>query len=363
MGPPLGQWHAAVSRIPQESVLPLGFGSPSNEANVAAFLGDKLLGSAVALAQYESTSAARERGVGQLSELQGTATANRMLAAYLPTILPEHTNPSILGLAEAQEHTAGTMVEAAVAAVHQQLDESESGVAIAGLATFLVERAKEAVTFNFKGALLERGGTVRIKERGEMVRSESRAGGGAPPCYVAVAKLGTRECEAEAGSIRDSEHEAARLVLTQSGVELVGLPLKKRASLLPSTSPTVRKPRGATHGWVPVRLAAENAAANLANGETITQWWLRSAQKPSKAFHRAAMAPHCFGRVEHMDAYQRVLRPGKGCSALVVLCMRDADGAPLVESFASTAPSHNQALTRAALEANAAIISKLVDET
>ena len=133
MGPSLAQWHAAVHKIPKESVLPLGFGSPSNEANVAAFLGDKLLGSAIALAQYENASAARERGVGQLSELQGTATANRMLAACLPTILPDHTDPSILELAEAQEHTAGTMVEAAVAAVHQQLDDAESRAAIAAV--------------------------------------------------------------------------------------------------------------------------------------------------------------------------------------------------------------------------------------
>ena len=250
------------------------------------------------------------------------------------------------------------------------------------LAAFLVARAKEAVTFNFKGALLERGGAVRIKERGEVVRSESkaggeRAGGGAPPCYVAVATLGTRECEAEAGSIRDSEREAARLVLTQSGVDVVGVPKKER-TMLPSTSPAVRRPnqrggpprgpprwppRGASQGWVPVRLKEENAAANLANGETITQWWLRSAQKPKKAFHRAAMAPHCFGRVvEHVDAYQRVHPkggPDNGCSALVVLCLRDPVGTPLVVSFASTAATQNQALTRAALEANAAI-SKLI---
>ena len=234
-------------------------------------------------------------------------------------------------------------------------------------------RAKEAVTFNFKGTLLERGGTVRIKERGETARAESRAGGGAPPCYVAVATLGTRECEAEAGSIRDSEREAARLVLTQSGVELVGLPKKER-TMLPSTPPAVRRPnqrsgpprgppRGAAQGWMPVRLKEENAAANLANGETIAQWWMRSAQKPKKAFHRAAMAPHCFGRVvEHVDAYQRVHPkggPDNGCSALVVLCLRDPVGAPLVVSFASTAATQNQALTRAALEANAAI-SKLI---
>ena len=55
----LARWHAAVSRIPEEAVLPLGFGSKSAEANVAAFLGDKLLGSAIALAQYESNSAAQ----------------------------------------------------------------------------------------------------------------------------------------------------------------------------------------------------------------------------------------------------------------------------------------------------------------
>lgn len=222
------------------------------------------------------------------------------------------------------------------------------------------------MTFNFKGALLERGGTVRIKERDHAPRSESsgrpgRPQRGAPQCYVTVAKLGAEECEAAAGSIRDSEHEAARRVLAKVGVELVGQPLKKR-TLLPSASAAVRRPRGvrgAAQGWVPVRLREENAAANLANGETIAQWWLRSAQKPKKAFHRAAMAPHCFGRVEHVDAFQRVLRPGAGCSALVVLCMRDADGAPHVESFASTASTHNQALTRAALEANAAIAQGL----
>ena len=238
-------------------------------------------------------------------------------------------------------------------------------------------RAKEAVTFNFKGALLERGGAVRVKEK-DGARDGS-AGGGAPPSYVAVATLGSRECEAEASSIRDSEREAARRVLSQSGVShLVGVPKKERTMLqrtvLPSTSAAARRPnqrggpprgppRGPGQGWAPVRLKEENAAANLANGETVAQWWLRSAQKPKKAFHRAAMAPHCFSRVvEHVGAFQRThpkAGPDSACSALVVLSLRDPVGTPLVVSFASTAATQNQALTRAALEANAAI-SKLI---
>ena len=142
----------------------------------------------------------------------------------------------------------------------------------------------------------------------------------------------------------------------------------------PSTSPAARRPnqrgspprgppRGSGQGWAPVRLKEENAAANLANGETVAQWWLRSAQKPKKAFHRAAMAPRCFGRVvEHVGAFQRThpkAGPDSRCSALVVLSLRDPVGTPLVVSFASTAATQNQALTRAALEANAAI-SKLI---
>ena len=152
-------------------------------------------------------------------------------------------------------------------------------------------RAKEAVTFNFKGALLERGGTVRIKERGETARAESRAGGGAPPCYVAVATLGTRECEAEAGSIRDSEREAARLVLTQSGVELVGLPKKER-TMLPSTPPAVRRPnqrsgpprgppRGAAQGWARLHERAlvrvVRAVARVGRLARVRQGGLRAA--------------------------------------------------------------------------------------
>jgi len=242
----------------------------------------------------------------------------------------------------------------------------------AQLAAYLVARAKEAVTFNFKGALLERGGEVRVKEKD---------GGreGAPPSYVAVATLGSLVCEAEASSMRDSEREAARRVLSQSGVShLVGVPKKERTMLQrtvpPSASPATRRPnqrggpprgppRGSGQGWAPVRLKEENAAANLANGETVAQWWLRSAQKPKKAFHRAAMAPRCFGRVvEHVGAFQRThpkAGPDSRCSALVVLSLRDPVGTPLVVSFASTAATQNQALTRAALEANAAI-SKLI---
>ena len=346
----LARWHAAVSRIPEEAVLPLGFGSKSAEANVAAFLGDKLLGSAIALAQYESNSAAQARGVGSLSELQGTATANRMLCEHLATILPDHADASILEMAAIQEHNAGTMVEAAVAAVHQQ-QEGEGAAAIAELASFLVERAREAVTFNYKGALLERGGQVR---------HSSREGADGGERFVAVAVLGEAEAEAEGGSIRESEREAARKVLAKSGVGLIGTPAKKRTLLeAPPASAAAGRRRYRGKGWVPVKLGEESAAANLANGESLLEWWRRSAQKPKKAFHRASMAARCFERVERVDAFRR--EAGEGSAALLVLCMRDARGAPVVQSFACTRPTRNQAFTVAALEANAAIEQVMAD--
>ena len=46
-------WHAAVKHVPAEQLLPLGLGGLSTDASHAAFYGDKLLGAAIARAQWE----------------------------------------------------------------------------------------------------------------------------------------------------------------------------------------------------------------------------------------------------------------------------------------------------------------------
>ena len=48
--PSLTKWHEAVSKIQLMDILPIGFGGNNNDANIAAFFGDRRINLAVALA-------------------------------------------------------------------------------------------------------------------------------------------------------------------------------------------------------------------------------------------------------------------------------------------------------------------------
>ena len=96
------------------------------------FFGDKVLGAAVALAQRGAVT----HSAGDLTRLQSLATSNHFIMSHLWSILPDHTSSIPRNVIQA--HAAGTMVEAAVAAVHAQGDER----AVADLAVWLVHTAR-----------------------------------------------------------------------------------------------------------------------------------------------------------------------------------------------------------------------------
>ena len=223
---PLERWHTAVARVPTDSLLPLGFGNPTNEANVAAFLGDKLLGVAVASVLYRDTPSAQKEGIGRLSDFQSTATANKLLCEELVTILPTHAGKAVLELAKVQQHNAGTMVEAAVAAVH--FANPDDSAPIAELASFLVARAREAGTFNFKGELLQRGGNI-TNSLSSKARQARR--------YKAEATLDGARALGTGPSKISAEQQAARRLFDALGIDAADLVVRARVRVPLPPSP------------------------------------------------------------------------------------------------------------------------------
>jgi len=165
-------WQHMVGDVPLEKILPLGFGG-STDVRVAAFYGDKVLGAALALAQQRAPGV---QTVGSLTHTQSLAASNGFLHSRLGEILPRHAaafDRSYLRDPSHGDHGAGTMVEAAVAAVHAT---DATGAAVADLAEWLVREAQAAPSepkpgtqmdrhaVNAKGQLLELGGKV-VSER------------------------------------------------------------------------------------------------------------------------------------------------------------------------------------------------------
>lgn len=58
----LKTWHKAVASIPLNQMLPKGFGSRNDFAKNAAFLGDKIIGLAVARCIYDQGSEEYQSG-------------------------------------------------------------------------------------------------------------------------------------------------------------------------------------------------------------------------------------------------------------------------------------------------------------
>ena len=109
------KWQRAVKAVPLAKVLPRALGGVGNDAKVAAFFGDKVLGAAVALAQRRAVGPDEQR-IGSLTELQSRAVSNEFMRTHFTDIMPLHA-----GLVhQHQDNSAhvGTMVEAAVTAVH-----------------------------------------------------------------------------------------------------------------------------------------------------------------------------------------------------------------------------------------------------
>ena len=202
------KWQQAASTVRPEKILPPGLrelADVNHDVNVAAFYGDKVLGAAVALAQRRAVGDG-EHTVGSLTRLQSMATSNEFLKSNIATILPQHAQ---LSESASSAHDIGTMVEAAVDAVHTKGDVH----AIEDLARWLVQTASEmdglyGAFDNAKGRLLEMGGTVTSKRVG---------GPDHKPVFEAVAQLAmTRVSATEQGSKRYVEQQVSRQFLRSS---------------------------------------------------------------------------------------------------------------------------------------------------
>lgn len=126
-------WHAAIASIPASEVTPIGLGGVSNDANLKAFYGDKLLGAALAQAQWSNSK--HRSDLGLLTAVHSAAASNHLLSEKLSEILPVQASDKLLERAAYQSHDAGTMVEATVAVVSLRGNQA----AVADLARWLVK--------------------------------------------------------------------------------------------------------------------------------------------------------------------------------------------------------------------------------
>ena len=172
----LARWQKAVKKVaPVETLLTET--ANKGHLDVMAFLGDKILGSATALALVLKKCDA-VKDARNLHRYISGALSNQFLAANVHHILPKFENNN--GLYSDWE--IGSMIEAAVATVHKQDPD-----AVNELASFLVEQAQEMRDPNCKGRLLELGGSV----------TSVRIGGtDHAPIYTATARLDDKHCPA-----------------------------------------------------------------------------------------------------------------------------------------------------------------------
>lgn len=203
----LDLWSAAVGRLEAEQVLPLGFGGVA-AANTAAWHGDKILGAAIAgeLRSHGLTE------VDQLSRAYAVVSSNANLAANVDALLPNSLLAQIpMERRLLQEHDCGTIVEACVDLVAN----AGNAAAIDELARYLVASVGTAsaiaeVPTNPKSMLIELGGSL----------SSDLAGGSAHmPVYRAEATLGDLYAEAQGGSKKGAERDAATTVLQKTGID------------------------------------------------------------------------------------------------------------------------------------------------
>jgi hypothetical protein len=209
----LVKWHAAVAQIPLSTILPIGFGAVNNKANIAAFFGDQKINMEVTLALQRISAMPNSPykvDLGWLTKVKGEAVSNQMFASNLGQILPEQSQ-GLVELAQLKLHDAGTFVEAAVEAVATSMPGGESGrEAVAELAEWLVKETLKRGPANYKGDLLEAGGTVETKRIG---------GTDHKPVFLAKANLGDQSAEIEGCSKRKAEQAASEKILDKVGLK------------------------------------------------------------------------------------------------------------------------------------------------
>ena len=336
----------------------------------AAFFGDKILGVHVVRAQSDQCSL----NLGLLTTVYGLAVSNDFFAEHLRVILPLQVDEALGSLATRQKHDAGSMVEAAVAAVdklHQDAKDKPTNSPILNLARWLVTVARTRLesdyNINAKGLLLEQGGRV-----------DATLLPGFPdhaPQFCAVATLGDSRCEATGSNIKDSQQDAARMLLANLGILSSEITARKRISAtIPPTS---------THAWMPYN-TQKFLGAKLKNDESLYEWWLRKttdgctiSKAKKDAFHRMTMSVVCLPFVAQVDTWCSDTHTHVNTSsaevpaveALVAVKLRlrhDGDSllpGPLhVETFTASGTSNTNARALVALKVNAFFLDRLATE-
>jgi Double-stranded RNA binding motif len=202
--PMLRIWHETVRKIPSHKILPLALGG-EREQSLAALLGDKLLGVAVVKVLIFEKHVVDP---GTATLLTDRAVSNDFLATHMSSILPDLCEKYDDLSEHLSDREKGTMVEAAVARVHEIEDHDDGYAAILNLASWLVEEAGNSPILNTKGYLLNLGGEVKAVRVG---------GSSHEPIFEAFATYEGESCQAQAKSKRKSEQLAAELLLRKMG--------------------------------------------------------------------------------------------------------------------------------------------------
>ena len=327
------QWTTVLAQISAQDLKidPEVVGDNKQHLYVQALLGDKLLGSAAAMAlvnnvtaMYQQTTQQSDKmdnadnysttnitapllppsvviDTGSLTKRISYAVSNAFLARHVDQILPGYT------IDRSSEWEIGTAVEAAVCAVHRVEPD-----AVLELAQFLVHRAAATSTerTNTKGTFLEMGG--------RFVQSRRVGGKDHIPIFEATAVWENLSFTARGSSKKHAETEASRQVLERVdellGVNMdeenkfstLGLKVANVTMTLPSPSPSNESNSNSDTVYGQWQRFGNLDDVNIEDNETALDWWLRGACAPRKAFHRAMMASRVFP--EHIVAVDSWVR-------------------------------------------------------
>ena len=312
----LSRWKQILVQIPA----PTFNDEHKQELYVQALQGDKILGCAVTMTLVNQ-GGTTPLDTGSLTQVISSTVSNSFLAQQADQILSLGWK-SALDLDNLSEWEIGTLVEAAVYAVHK-VDPS----AVDHLATFLLDSHAQTTERNTKSRLLELGGTVVAERTG---------GSDHNPVFTATATLESETATAEGPSKKRAEMLAAAQLLDLSDIE------SSTVWRFPDNdaSFTYRK-------WEPTFFGTNEV--NLRGNETVEEWWMRGAFLRKDALYRAMMAPKIFpGAIEAFDAWVwRYEHEVAAAFAMIVATNGSYHTIP-----AKTATSANKARQLVGLEAN-----------
>ena len=326
------KWKATISEIPPPDLT----NDQKGRLKVQAFLGDTLLDCAVVTRLVENAMDTNYYDSGSLTKMKSDIVSNQFLAKHATQILP--STWSIPDIDQKSDWDVGTVVEAAVSLVHQK-----DPKAVDDLANFLLRRYERNTDVrNFKGMLLELGGNVSSKRVGGLDNN---------PIFAATATLQDKTSTTKGSSKKRAEMMAAAQVLSELDVTILEGP---------TTTIPWQPDEVAYHEWKPIIMPAD-LTLQLEPNETPTDWWLRKATLPKKAFLRAYMSPVVFPEtIKSFNAWMwRHESSGDATPQAAVLAVVVTTAGTIHTIPAKSEPSGSKAQKVTGLEANR-VIAELV---